>query len=283
MKRPYRIALRNTLLAVLSCAAMAQVQAFNITSVETRYVPGGILHNFQVNNWSMTDPSPSPCEDLYATKNGKCRVTLAVRRSGGNANLLYVLGKPYIWTVPSRRKSSMGAFLLDLMVQGFDMPFNGSVLDPESVYTDETCIGFVASPYEPGTIGAGSFFGHCQRVKPPMVQCEVNGNTTIDHKSLPDNALDGATASLQLNVQCKGQASVTVSASRSNSYGVQLRSDGSLYSKITLNGKDATNGINVPVAAGQPSPLNVTSTLSTRGTVTPGSFSGSTVITVSPP
>ncbi|MCK3863859.1 hypothetical protein [Pseudomonas sp. B329] len=283
MTKPYRVALRSTLLAVLSCAAMAQAQAFNIVSTETRYVPDGILHNFEVNNWSMNDPSPSPCEDPNATKNGKCHVTLAIRRNAGNANILYILGKPYTWTVPSRRKSTMGTFLLDLMVQGFQIPFNGSVLDTQSVYTDETCIGFVAAPYEPGTIGAGNFFGHCQRVKPPMLQCEINGDTTIDHKSLPDNALDGATASLQLNVQCKGQASVTVSASRSNSYGVQLRSDGSLYSKITLNGKDATNGINLPVVAGQATPINVTSTLSTRGTVAPGGFSGSTVITVSPP
>lgn len=261
---------------------MTQAQAFNIISTETKYVPGGILHNFEVNNWSMTDPSPSPCEDPYATKKGKCYVSLAVRRDE-HLSSPFPLGKPYTWTVPSRRKSTMGAFLLDLMVQGFNMPFNGSVLDTESVYNDEICIGFLAATYEPGTIGAGQYFGHCQRVKPPMLQCEINGDTTIDHKSLPDNALDGATASLQLNVQCKGQASVTVSASRSNSYGVQLRSDGSLYSKITLNGKDATNGVNLPVVAGQATPINVTSTLSTRGTVTPGSFSGSTVITVSPP
>jgi hypothetical protein len=76
---------------------------------------------------------------------------------------------------------------------------------------------------------------------------------------------------------------VTVSASRTNSYGVRLRDDNSLYSKITVNGKDATAGINLPVSDGLASPLNVTSTLVTRGTVTPGAFSGSTVITISPP
>ncbi|MGE8398531.1 MAG: hypothetical protein ACN6NZ_01200 [Burkholderiales bacterium] len=49
-----------------------------------------------------------------------------------------------------------------------------------------------------------------------------------------------------------------------------------------MNGKDATAGINVTVPNGQ-APLNIESTLATRGTVAPGAFSGSTVITVTPP
>ncbi|MNE82794.1 hypothetical protein D3C80_1795470 [compost metagenome] len=84
-------------------------------------------------------------------------------------------------------------------------------------------------------------------------------------------------------MQCKGTTSVSVSASRTNTYGVRLRDDNSLYSKITVNGRDATAGINVPVNNNVVSPLNITSTLVSRGTVTPGAFSGSTVITVSPP
>ncbi|PNG38721.1 hypothetical protein BK640_00750 [Pseudomonas protegens] len=105
----------------------------------------------------------------------------------------------------------------------------------------------------------------------------------IDHKSLMDNAVDGATASTQVYVQCRGPASMTVSTSRSDSYGVRLKSDGSLYSKITVNGKDATAGINVPITQDQFTPLTITSTLVKRGNVTPGQFSGSTVVTLSPP
>ena len=131
--------------------------------------------------------------------------------------------------------------------------------------------------------GGIGLFGPCTPVTKPVLQCAIKGDTTIDHKTLPDNALDGATASTQLGLQCRGPASVTVSASRTNAFGVQLRSDDSLYSKVTVNGKDATAGINVPVAEGLSAPLDIVSTLSKRGTVTPGPFSGSTVITVSPP
>jgi hypothetical protein len=64
---------------------------------------------------------------------------------------------------------------------------------------------------------------------------------------------------------------------------VRLRADNSLYSKITVNGEDATTGINVALTNGLARSLNIESTLVTRGTVAPGAFSGSTVITISPP
>ncbi|MFV3381013.1 MULTISPECIES: hypothetical protein [Pseudomonas] len=105
----------------------------------------------------------------------------------------------------------------------------------------------------------------------------------IDHKTLADNAVDGATASTQLNVQCRGPASVTVSTTRTDAYGVRLKADGSLYSKVTVNGKDATAGINVPITQDLNTPLTITSTLVKRGDVMPGQFIGSTVLTVSPP
>ncbi|MGE8466654.1 MAG: hypothetical protein ACN6QE_11085, partial [Pseudomonas putida] len=94
--------------------------------------------------------------------------------------------------------------------------------------------------------------------------------------------VDGAKASTNLSLQCRGPANVTVSTSRTNTNGVRLRDDNSLYSRITVNGKDATAGINVAVSNGQAA-LNIESTLVTLGTVTPGAFSGSTVITISPP
>ena len=112
--------------------------------------------------------------------------------------------------------------------------------------------------------------------------CDISGNTTIDHRTLSGTALNGAQASTQLNIKCNASASVSVRATRTNSYGVSLRSDDSLYSVVTINNQDATNGINMSVTGNLDSPLSITSTLVTRGAVAPGPFSGSTVITVSP-
>ncbi|MDD2058335.1 hypothetical protein N5D52_04905 [Pseudomonas sp. GD03860] len=142
---------------------------------------------------------------------------------------------------------------------------------------------FSYSKVSSGQMGDQGLFGPCTRVATHPLKCEIKGVPTINHKDLLDNALDGAKASTRLSLQCLGPASVTVSASRTNASGVQLRSDNSLYSTITVNGKDASAGINVAVSSGLSTWLDITSTLSTRGAVTPGPFSGSTVITVSPP
>ncbi|MCK3863858.1 hypothetical protein [Pseudomonas sp. B329] len=271
MRKFYRITLRSTLLAVLSCAAMAQAQAYNIVSTGSQYESQGVRYFFEVTNWSPTDPSPSPCETANPEKK-ICRVALSGIDFGVMASSFQQ------WDLPAYPKTNLGTLLVDLQSKGFQAK-NSILVDRNR----RVCISFLAAVTSGGGVQMAPF-GPCTPVMAPALQCDIQGDTTIDHKSLPDNALDGAKASLLLNVQCKGgPASLIVSASRSNSNGVQLRSDGSLYSKITVNNEDATQGINVQVSDGTTAMLNITSTLSTHGTVEPGSFSGSTVVTVSPP
>lgn len=125
-------------------------------------------------------------------------------------------------------------------------------------------------------------FTLCAPVKPVSIDCDINGNTTIDHKTLLDNALEGVQAWTQLTLKCKGDASVIIKATRTNAYGVRLKNDDSLYSEVKINGMDATDGIDIKVTNNQGPPINITSTLKTRGVVAPGPFSGSTVVTVMP-
>ncbi len=281
MKKPCGTVVRSVLAAVLSCGAAVQAQAITITTTESQYEPGGVRYHFVVSDWSSGAPGqPSPCNsnDGWVST---CNIMLyAYKRPGASSSV----GKYGQWAVPIRRGSStMGQLQRDLEARGFRIPLSGSILVSHKDANDEACITFSYSHTGPAIGGAIGPFGPCSRVAAPVLSCEIKGDTTIDHKNLPDNALDGAKASTQLNVQCRGPASVTVSASRTNVYGVRLRDDDSLYSKITVNGKDATAGINVPISQGLASPLDITSTLVTRGTVTPGAFSGSTVVTVSPP
>ncbi|MDD2047819.1 hypothetical protein [Pseudomonas putida] len=282
MKKPYPTVLRSALAAVLFGATALQAHAIIITPTDSRYEPGGVRYNFVVSDWSSgTAGMPSPCVDLDYAKT-TCNVSLYVFRSYGSIVVVGFSGTT--WHVPIRRGSeTMANLLWDLEGKGFRIPHSGSILVPNSSVKDGICISFGFAKVGPNLGGGVGPFGPCTRVVEPMLQCAIKGDTTIDHKNLPDNALNGAQASTQLSLQCRGPASVTVSASRTNTYGVRLRDDDSLYSKITVNGKDATAGINVAVADGLNTPLDITSTLSTRGTVTPGPFSGSTVITVSPP
>ncbi|WP_157687027.1 MrpH family fimbial adhesin [Pseudomonas alkylphenolica] len=282
MKKPYPTVLRSALAAVLFGATALQAHAIIITTTESQYEPGGVRYHFTVSGWSSGAAGmPSPCvSDDY--RKTICNISISAYKGAGSSAA--VGSYDTTWHVPVRRGSeSMTNLLWDMEREGFRIPHSGSILVPNNSVKDAVCIAFGRSTTGPNLGGAVDPFGPCTRVVAPRLMCEIKGDNNINHKNLPDNALDRAQASTQLSLQCRGPASVTVSASRTNTFGVRLRDDGSLYSKITVNGKDATAGVNVAVADGRNTPLDITSTLSTRGTVTPGPFSGSTVITVSPP
>jgi len=258
-----------------------QAQAIDITTTESRYEPSGVRYYF-IANWTPSERGFNPCTS-NDPDHTVCQVGLAAKSA---PNAYFGLGYfPGQWTVPIRRGSWEISYLLsDLIKVGFKVPLNGSILVPyESVNKYEyICIAFERVRLGPNLGGVSETFGPCRRVATPALQCTFTGNTTIDHGTLSDNDVDGAKASTLLDVQCRGVATVNVSASRTNSSGVKLKTDGSLYSKVTINGKDATDGINLYVSDSQPSRLDITSTLNSSGTVTPGVFSGSTVITISP-
>ena len=278
MKKVYITALRRGITAMLLWGLWAGAHAIEITSTKSEYVPGGVRYYFEVTSWGYGLIS-SPCstnESIYTT----CYITLAARIIP-SVNLTAAVYAE--WEVPVRRDSYMKDLLKDLENKGFRIPLTGSVVVDTKHKPSNLCIGFLYVKIGP-TIGGGpSSMGTCARVVPPPLQCKISGDATIDHKSVMDNAVDGATASTKLYVQCQGPASLTVSTTRTDAYGVRLKSDGSLYSNVTVNGKDATAGIEVPITQGQNTPLTVTSTLVKRGDVMPGEFIGFTVLTISPP
>ncbi|MGL5998995.1 MAG: hypothetical protein ACRC1I_21215 [Pseudomonas proteolytica] len=281
MKKPYATALRSTLVAVLLGGAVVQAHAITITTTRSQYEPGGVRYHFVVNDWSSgTIGGPNTCVS-DDPRHSVCRVSLGAYERPGSRSVGWF---SQYWEVSIFRESStMGQLLFGMQSRGFQLPLTASIFVPTSKASNENCITFAYSTIGPSIGGTVIPFGPCTRVAIPILQCDIQGDPVINHKNLPDNALEGATASTQLNVLCRGPASVTVSASRTNTFGVRLRDDNSLYSKITINGKDATEGINLPVSEDLATPINITSTLVTRGTVTPGAFSGFTVITVSPP
>ncbi|WP_143501245.1 hypothetical protein [Pseudomonas sp. Irchel 3H3] len=270
--------LRRALLTISLCFTATQAQALTITTTKSYYEPAGVRYYFEVSNWDANS-SWSPCtvDDSRVTA---CAIGLIANRPGLVIN---TAGTYFKWDVPARRNSNMGELLSDLKTKGFQIPLTGSILVPKQYANNNLCITFTYAHTGPNLGAAVNPWGPCSKVKAPALQCEIKGDITINHRSLYDNKVDGAMASTQLYLQCLGPTSVTVSTSRTDASGVQLRSDGSLYSKITVNGKDATTGINVQTTKDQATTLDVTSTLSSRGTVAPGEFSGFTVITVSPP
>lgn len=279
MHMAYAVLQRGVLLSTLWVGFTAQVEAIpKIMNPASLYERFGIRYYFLVHNWTVTERERNPCVSTDPQVN-TCTIMLSIRDSTDGYTWLYDT-----WKVPIRRSSSgSGELLSDLQKQGFTIPLSGSILVPSDYPPSTLCLALSYAYSGPSVGGIFGRWGDCNRVSAPPLHCDITGNFNIDHKKVFETELDGATASTQLNVMCSGPSSVTVTASRTDPKGVQLRSDGSLYSRITVNGKDATSGINVRLPDGQNGTLNIRSRLSSVGTVNPGPFSGSTVITVSPP
>ncbi|WP_159388361.1 MrpH family fimbial adhesin [Pseudomonas sp. R32] len=278
MKIPFATKLRSALAAVLLCGAVVQAHAISIYPTKSEYEPGGVRYYFVVNDFGPVNMK-SPCA-TYSAANGVCRIFLAATT---RPDYYIPVGVYSTWDVPIRPGSNLLQLQKDLESKGFQIPLRGSVLVTDKTVFPNLCISFAAALVATNESVRASLFGPCAPVTAPPLRCEITGDTTIDHKNLADNVLDGATASTQLYVQCRGPASVTVSTSQTDIYGVRLKDDRSLYSKITVNAEDATKGINVPISQGVATPLTITSTLMSRGNVTPGAFLGSTIVTISPP
>lgn len=225
---------------------------------------------YRLDSWSTTDNTMTMCG--YARP--QCFVL--VEQVGGSRP---VGG----WVINTEGSdSSVGLTLGQLLaMSNIVIPYNGQWRMSSSISSGCLSVtlnldGFGVNNPNRQVISASCVVGQVP------VRCDIGGSTMINHGTLSDTALNGSQASTQLNVKCNASTTVTVSATQTNSWGVRLRSDDSLYSVVTINNWDATNGINVLTTSNVDSPLNITSTLVTRGAVAPGPFSGSTVITVTP-
>lgn len=279
MNMSYAVVLRSVLL-LLSGGLAAQLQAVpSITSTSSRYEGSGVRYYFVVNNWTVDSRDPNPCVSTDRAVS-TCNFYLVIRDSNSWGTWSY--GR---WEIPIRRTSyGSGELLSDLQKQGVTVPLSGSILVPAEYPSSQLCFRFNWSHTGPNLGGAVNDWGYyCNRVVAPPLSCSITGNSIITHTPVSDREINMSTASTVLKVQCSGPSSVTVTASRPDSRGVPLRDNGSLFSSITVNGEDATSGVNVRLPDGRNGSLNIRSRLSSIGTVKPGPFSGSTVITVSPP
>lgn len=255
---------------VVVCFTRAHADArIVITSTEEVENGARVKVGYTITNWSTSDTTLSACSV------GQCDVTPASYVAG----TFYAFAQSStLWCGAPNFTLNLGQVLTCLASSVFrvTIPYSGYAYFKRDAVTPTTCLaiashnGFRSRP-----------FTNCVDFMPTPVKCDLTGNTNIDHKTLLDDALNGAQASTQLDLKCNQSASVTVKATRTNSYGVSLRGD-TLYSEVKLNGMNASDGINISATDNWSTPINVTSTLKTRGTVTPGPFSGSTVITVSP-
>lgn len=244
-----------------------------ITTTESRYEFGGVRYFFTVTSW--TAGGGSFCNDLSAQN---CILRMVGAQSPGNLYSMVI--SDYRWEI--KPTSSMNEVLSQMY--GFRIPFRGSLFVPDGTKVSSTfCISFAQGYQYPGAGGTVVPVGPCAKVQEPILQCDLKGNALIDHHDVFDDAINGNEASTQLQLKCTDVAGVKVAAATEDPLGVKLRNDGSLYSKITINGQPAAAGVNIKVDKDLPTGINLKSTLIEKKEVAPGEFSGFTILTISPP
>lgn len=263
----------RAVLLFLLCLVTNVAHAISIKSTRSVYESDGIRYYFTVTNWGLN--GVKVCDDMTATT---CNLRIAGAQSPGDP--AYMVDSKYFW--PVKPSASMSEVLRQM--KGFSIPFEGSLFVPKyTTVSNRFCITFAQGYSYPGMGGMVVPVGPCAPVIKPVLKCEVAGDTTINHRNVSDAAIDGNEAGATLQLTCTGTTKVIVSAGRESFAGINLRADGSLYSKLTIGDKSAAIGVSVNVNDGLPTPVTIKSTLYTKGTVEPGAFSGSTVVTISPP
>ncbi|MFY0475203.1 MrpH family fimbial adhesin [Achromobacter marplatensis] len=251
------------------------LHAVIITSTKSEYVPEGIKYYFTVADWLNGDGKF--CDDMNATT---CTLQINGLQSPGNTS--YMNAASGSWEIPP--KDTMEGVLKEMQKVGFSIPWHGFILVRKGRPTSKNfCISFVSGYRYGGQGGAITPIGTCSKAIEPSLQCDIKGDTTINHHDISSDAIDGNEAETQLQLVCTGATSVTVKTTADDTLGVKLREREGLYSKLTIDGKKTANGLLVKIEDGLPTNVSLKSTLVTKGIVKPGDFAGSTVLTISPP
>ncbi|HFF9834305.1 hypothetical protein V6280_11695 [Serratia marcescens] len=117
---------------------------------------------------------------------------------------------------------------------------------------------------------------------PPVVNCRLDGDVTLQHGSLLAASISGHMASGYSMLSCSGAANVRVRVvNNAGSRMLNLAGDNSLLSELKVNGVDGSIGSAIKVPNNMSVvPILFTSTLQKNGTVRSGYFSGSAMALV---
>lgn len=260
---------------MLSCVVSTSY-AIAIVSTGAQRESDGVRFFFTVTEW---EGPHRICHELTFVE---CGVQIVGAQYEGSGSWQDIVLGTHRWP---GLKPNVSMTEIRKQMKGFGIPFKGSLFVPDEKKMSKTfCITFAETKFVPDP--AISFVvpvGPCTRVSPVPLVCKTWGSPVINHGNLNETTVEGNQADITLQITCSGPGSVIATIGKGSSR-VALNEEGTLYSIITLNNQDAAAGVPIQVAGEVGRSLYLASTLfTTKGAVKPGAFSGSTVLTISPP
>ncbi|CAI2500278.1 hypothetical protein [Serratia plymuthica] len=213
----------------------------------------------------VNDPTPNPC---YG--DDSCIMYVKFDRVGGGNGIAQ---PTYYRMYNFKTMGEIGAELYRI----------GAVGREQTIGNTSTSVKCIYFGYQSRSSGNGPLPGSPCRA--PIInpsQCYFDqGSANIDYGVVSADRLNGLIAQTALYVSCTQDLRVKIISAEESMGTVNLRPDGSLKAKITVNDAPLSNGYTF-TATPAGTALNIKSELISLGEIPPGDFYGSTVVVISP-
>lgn len=265
-------AIRNIILAVTMLTAFSAQSAIYSYITRSTGTPTNAKYWWTIEYWDTNDATPNPCYRW-----AQCTAFIGHRHSdAGEAGPGVSDGAEFIDAIQNYATvGEVGA----AFQRKYSLPRSGTQSHVGPAVTQE-CVGI----YYKSTTGTGNAGGSimmpsslCGIVPPPVGKCEFT-ETSIEltHGQVQLKDIEGNQARQTGYVRCTQEMDVVVYAAGAGGNGlVNLRSDGSLQSRLTIGGVSGSTGIRIRALANIKMPLEFVSTLTKVGSVEAGDFFGS--------
>lgn len=266
-------AMRNILLAVTLLTAFSAQSAIYSYITRSEGTPSDAKYWWTIEYWDTVDATPNPC---YGWP--QCTVFIGHRHSdAGEAGGQVSDGGEYLDNV--QIYPTIGE-VGRAFQNKYSLPRSGTELHSGPAVTDECVAIFykTAKGSSPGAYGSDMLPSSlCGIVPPPVGKCEFTETSLeLTHGEIQLKEIEGNQARQTAYIRCTQEMDVKVYAAGAGGNGmVNLRSDGSLQSRLTIGGKSGSEGATIRALAGTKMPLEFVSTLTKVGNVEAGAFSGS--------
>lgn len=236
---------------------------------------------YQMDYWrASSSTEPNPCVSVLGSTGARhCYFSINHLHSGKGATGKGGRGDRASWKcgINFATYTSMQAIIDAAQNQcGLSFPDKGQSRHSGSIKTDE-CVGIFLDINTTSSYAKLLPGGICGIAPPPAGKCHfnyvANNRLELNHGTLNPSELEGNKQTGSFSIVCNQDMPVKVSSNVLQEY-VNLRPNGELMSRVTLNGQPAWYGVNVNTKANQNMPIMVESVLKTNGTVAPGDFSG---------
>ncbi|KYQ98600.1 hypothetical protein AWY96_08735 [Serratia plymuthica] len=221
---------------------------------------------YKIASADVNDPTPNPCY-----QRNDCSMAVTWYYSGGSGFGQVYNASQYSFVAGSKTLGDIGAALYRLGVVG-----NESWQD---LYGNNVrCIYF---GYVKGSGGFGRFPGQsCHQVSIDPAQCYFDtGSASINYGVVSADRVNGQIAQTVIHASCTQDIRVKVISAQASGSMVNLRPDGRLNAKITINDAPMSDGYTF-TATPAGTALNIKSELIASGEIPPGDFYGNAVVVI---